>query len=354
MKMTSTLLLSALCSLTSLTVYAGGTTAGGGNIAPEERVSEANIQFAVKNSKIFISSYINAAYSFEVTRKKGEYCNEVCELKGKILKSKQNFYDILNKTKIEVKNNDFCYDNLGSKKDGSMYGKQANAICISSYSLSKKLNINNYQNQITSLVFHELTHLAGTSENEAVILQNDLLAMLTKSPRRTVRELHHKTKVDIDFLIQNLSSSKSFLVNNTNGTCMFSNNIFEKLGSIEFDLTSTSDFNLLNPVSGNKFYSAYVKAFLLKSHLCANDNTISAEDREMEQMRIEYTFENKSSISTASAKFNSSKIADKNIYAKKITNANILDSEIEDISKLLTEVMSSLSNAMVRDFFETI
>ena len=351
MKNLSTLFLSVFCSLNA---FAGGTTAGGGNITPEEKVSEANIEFAIKNSKIFISSYINAAYSFEVTRTKGVYCNDVCELKGKILRSKRNFFEILANTKIEVKNNDFCYDNLGNKKDGSIYAKGNNAICISSYSLGKKLNINNYQNQITALVFHELTHLAGTSENEAVMLQNDLLSLLTTSNRRTVRELHKKTKIDLDFFMQNLSSSKSFLVNNTNGTCMFANNLFEKLGNIEFDLTSTADFNLMNPLVSNKFYSAYLKTYLLKSYLCANDNTISQEDRELEQMRLQSIFGNKTSISTASKEFNYSKIADKNIYARKITNGNAISNEIDDVTKLLAGVMDSLTNAMVRDLFETI
>lgn len=186
------------------------------------------------------------------------------------------------------------------------------------------------------------------------MLQNDLLSLLTTSARRTVRELHQKTKIDMDFFIQNLTSSKSFLVNNTNGTCMFANNLFERLGKIEFDLTSSADFNLMNPLVSNKFYSAYLKTYLLKSYLCANDNTISQEDRELEQMRLQSIFGNNSSISTASKEFNYSKIADKNIHAKKITSGSVLNNEIDDVTKLLAEVMDSLTNAMVRDFFETI
>ena len=344
-----------LSTTLSSNVFAyGGTTAGGGDTTPEKKASEIQIQNAIKTSKLFISAYVNALYNFEVHNKKGVYCNDICELKRKLLYARPNIFDALNTTRIEVRNNDYCYDNLGNRKDGSVYSQKQNAICISTYSLKNKLTNTNVEIQTAALVFHELTHLAGTSESEAVALQKDMIQELTSSVAANVRSRTLQAKNDLARLVEKLSMEKNYLLQSTNGTCQQISSTLDALDRIEYNFHVTHNFNVLNPGFGKYFYSAHVKAYLVKTHLCANDGVISQEDRELEAMRIDYLFEGQNQISTATKKMNYSKLADKNIKARKISNKNDLNNELEDVSRLLSDVVKSLTNVMMRDYFELI
>lgn len=349
------LMITALAFILSSNVFAfGGTTAGGGDTTPERKASDAEIQTAIRMSKFYISAYLNALYVFEVHNKKGVYCDNVCELKRKLLYAKPNIFDVVNTIKIEVKNNDFCYDNSGNRKDGSVYAKRSNAICISAFSLKEKLSVSNYEVQTAALVFHELTHLTGTNENEAVTLQNNMVNELSNSVAGNVRERTLQVKKDLARSVERLDMDKNYLIQSSNGSCQQVNATLEALDRIEYNFHVTHSFNVMAPEFSKSFYSAYVKAYLVKSYLCANDGVVSQEEREEETMRLEYLFGNQKSISTATSKMNYTKLADKNITARKISNKTDLKNELDDVSNLLSEVVKSLTTVMTRNYFELI
>ncbi len=56
----------------------------------------------------------------------------------------------------------------------SIYSSSPNGICMSIKRLSQKLNHTSYQIELLALYIHELSHLYGATENDAVELQNKI------------------------------------------------------------------------------------------------------------------------------------------------------------------------------------
>jgi hypothetical protein len=91
--------------------------------------------------------------------------------------SGKNIFEILKSTKIEVRMNETCYDANNEAWDGSIYATQPNAICISAFNLASKINSRYLASETLALLVHELSHLAGTTEEEAQEIQEDFISI---------------------------------------------------------------------------------------------------------------------------------------------------------------------------------
>ena len=77
----------------------------------------------------------------------------------------------LQNTGVEVRLREACVDAAGQPFDGSMYARHKNAVCISAFATAPKLTVYNVELEILALLAHEFSHLAGTTEPEAVAIQ---------------------------------------------------------------------------------------------------------------------------------------------------------------------------------------
>lgn len=159
----------------------GGDSAGGGNINPEAPASLEQIIEAVKEAPPIILYYVN-----RMEQRSHEFQVGLCErgrvapkeplqlIADKLTTNSPTFFDLFKSGVVEVRVQDACYDRDGEVKDASIYPTSPGAkICVSAFRLSKKLTVRNYEANIRALILHEFSHLSGTSEDEAVLLQND-------------------------------------------------------------------------------------------------------------------------------------------------------------------------------------
>ncbi len=73
-----------------------------------------------------------------------------------------------------------CRDYDGAAYDGSVVATRVDAVCLSPFTMAPKLNKYNVQAETLALLLHELSHLLGTTEAEAVSVQISALEALSE------------------------------------------------------------------------------------------------------------------------------------------------------------------------------
>lgn len=126
-------------------------------------------------------------------------------LHKKLFAGKSTIYHALKEAQFQVQESGPCYDTSGKEVDGS--AKDMPKICISSQRLSKSLTLENAQPELLALVIHEVSHMMGATEKEAMKIQEIARAGLSSNPLDeipgTVRQLARdfiKTSLNLSFL----------------------------------------------------------------------------------------------------------------------------------------------------------
>lgn len=175
------LLLISLVWSQTLWAADGAVSGGGGGTTNPNPVSQEKIIKVIQGeSAMVLISWLNyQEYFFK-------FNSEANKLKSpfyKIFNSSKDFRSVVSNLNIELKTKEPCYDDSGNPKDGSIYTSfnSANAICISAFNLTPKLNEFDYDIQTLGLITHEVSHLFGTTENEATLIQEQIIKELVKT-----------------------------------------------------------------------------------------------------------------------------------------------------------------------------
>gem|GEM_PF-2938317 len=143
----------------------GDISSGGGGTLPDNTVSASYLFDIIVESKRDLRAIVNAEHElfYGSTRESTLY--------NKLFAGKANLIDVLESVDIEILMDKPCRDSAGKAVDGSVYASIPNAICISPYSMAPKLIEERARVEVLALLVHELSHLLGTTEEEAVDLQ---------------------------------------------------------------------------------------------------------------------------------------------------------------------------------------
>lgn len=209
----------------------GPGSGGGGNLLSELPVTPEYIEEALWAQKSMVRAWFNR---IEYFTKSDDYWQSyyghygIPKLPDTILKKlffgPRDIFSLIAKLKIEAPRNRPCHDAAGNPVDGSIHADIPDAICISVKRLTEKLNRANYRAETTALIVHEVMHLMGGDEQEAVLVQkySDLAYMdgnpvlsapfiFTEDTRismmqKTIERMKvTKSAEDLDFLAGNLN-----------------------------------------------------------------------------------------------------------------------------------------------------
>lgn len=169
------LALVAICLMTNF-AQAGGMSAGGGNflltIAPENPGPVALAQSIANEAHGNLADYLRAkkqawlAHSLPAQQQ---------EAFAPLFSSQQDVLTIVASRQVDVEAQDSCWDANRDQVDGSIFAKNAHAVCLSARNLSLKSITADYYPQSLALLGHEFGELAGLSEDQAVLLQKQIL-----------------------------------------------------------------------------------------------------------------------------------------------------------------------------------
>ncbi len=160
----------------SLAMAGGVSDGGGGLINPTPADPQAMVYEVKDAASWIIPLWLNAKEAeFEALSPIGQSTSPYRVL----FQSSPDVFEVLEKTPVELRMSEPCYDKSGVAWDGSAYATQADAICLSPFRMAPKLSYLNYHYETVALIIHELSHKVGANESEAQAIQ-----------QRAIEELH--------------------------------------------------------------------------------------------------------------------------------------------------------------------
>lgn len=190
----------------------GGVATGGGNKLQSFQVDGNEVAEIIKNIKIptdyAIRSVEMSLFTYSRSPKPDtsldiETDQRLRSLNKKLFGGKINIYEALQQADLRPQWTGPCLDRDGNEVDGS--AKDAPIICLSIERLSD-MTEDSAQRQLVSLVAHEVSHMLGTDEAEATMLQNMVRTNLSTSAVRNVPDLVKNYFQDLEDAVANAQS----------------------------------------------------------------------------------------------------------------------------------------------------
>lgn len=180
----------AMSLLAAEPALAGGVSDGGGNTTNLNPTDPSKI--ALNASKV---SHLIMPWLFQ---QQSQFASLSPADKTKSLVVKlfpavgKNIIQITKETAFEIRMSEPCRDVNGQAKDASIYGTKPRTLCLSPFLMAPKLNDYNVSRETAALMIHELSHLFGTTEDEANAIQNQALSDFNQNDISNTMETIHR------------------------------------------------------------------------------------------------------------------------------------------------------------------
>lgn len=181
----------------------GGISAGGGGTLPANPISISQTVEVIAHSKKLLRMYL-------AHERKYEWGDDSTD-SSRFYFGNDNLATVLEKTDIEILQDRACKDKFGRDVDGSVHASRPNTICISAFRIAPKLVEEVAAKEVLALIAHELSHLLGSNEKEAVELQESIAYTLTRAPVIEIREVEWQVE-SVMYSLEDLSSQKKILI----------------------------------------------------------------------------------------------------------------------------------------------
>lgn len=228
----------------------GGQDLGGGNAVSSDAPTQENLKnyLGVIESKkvpLFNSIKLVGLIAHRILSLDNKTLNSLPREEVEKLRFQKEIFDllfqdsekfdrILINTTIEIQDQQPCYDAKGHPVDGSIYATNANQICLSTKRLQEKLKKDNFEIQLLSLYIHEISHLFGSTENQAQKLQDQILQI---GPNfRNYLSFMYKPPQEITSLLQSMrdQADEVFKQTSKDKICQNLQGVFDKAYQILF------------------------------------------------------------------------------------------------------------------------
>lgn len=161
----------------------GGISGGGGNVigtVPPQYPANPEI---VKNLMLGVSpNLVPLLRKKKVSVNDGSASSEELKIFSPLFNKNaegDDIFNVINKTEIEIPVEHACFDSAMDPVDGSIIVAQdRDAICVSAFSISRKLRLDEVPDQSLALILHEFSEKFGYVESQAITLQKLILKEL--------------------------------------------------------------------------------------------------------------------------------------------------------------------------------
>ncbi|MDO9182635.1 MAG: hypothetical protein Q7U04_09515 [Bacteriovorax sp.] len=313
----------------------GGVDGGGGNTFIAQPVTSEEIESViVSDAKVALSGFFIGNEKLLASTKP-----EYQKLYPKI-------FTLLDTVAIEIRSNQLCSDHEGNHKDGSIYAQSENAICISTYSMAGKLNQQNYEAETFGLIAHELSHLAGFNEVEAIQLQNDVVNTYAKESFKNKQEMLAKAN---KFLEQIISTMQFSIKDKTWDGYNAPNSFVNVIDDFRKKVKDSSNINFITSTENDLILVEYLRLYNLSEFVYASDTLLYSEgQRNYGKDCLEHTFQGRGSV-TAYEAFKTPNTFNLHLDKEVLSNIVFLNPRNLDIAKSEMSVTSNfLSDLLVK------
>ena len=247
---------------------AGAVSGGGGGTLPAFPVDEQTLVRAVIESRGPIDAFLKGIESLYLLPSGS--ASAPPHAFDKLFAPGADVFKLLADVKVHLERENPCYDSDGKPVDGSSVTKTPNGICISLPRLKEKLNISNYQAEIVALVLHEISHLLGTTEEEAVEIQKEAFFRFNEMQPSHVGKWNADLKQGLEPIITNSRATYIMLVSGMKVTCDLVNNLstsyYDQLGKL---WDTQTGFHLTHEKDAEYYFQRAIRLMAASDYLCS-------------------------------------------------------------------------------------
>jgi hypothetical protein len=143
---------------------------GGGGTLPAEKVTLQNVHDAIRDSRNVIDAFLKGAERDYVYSKAYGQTSLFPVQYALFFSGNETVFDVISRVKIKILDDGPCVGIDGKPYDGSV-NEGPNTICMSASQMVQKLSWTNYHAEVAALMLHEISHLLGATEDQAVEIQ---------------------------------------------------------------------------------------------------------------------------------------------------------------------------------------
>ena len=161
----------------------GGISAGGGGTLPADPMTVYDVLRAMDQAKLILRMSFNYQRNFPRKNLFGS---------DQFMFGEKNLATQLEITDLEVLQDKPCKNKFGRDVDASIYASRPNTICLSAFRVAPKLIKEIATKEILALIAHELSHLLGATEAQAVEVQKSVAWDLSSISSLNSADLENK------------------------------------------------------------------------------------------------------------------------------------------------------------------
>jgi hypothetical protein len=154
-------------SLAAETEEGGISSGGGGTLPTEKPMAQEDFDQVMVDAKRELRIYI-------LNQQSGAF--KAGDWRASFFQDTKNLGTVLEETDLEVKPTAPCLDSHGRAADATIFSTRPGAICLSSFRIIPKLSAVRAHGEIEALLLHEMSHLLGATEAQAISLQQEMVA----------------------------------------------------------------------------------------------------------------------------------------------------------------------------------
>lgn len=331
---------------------AGGVGSGGGQTTvPDPSHPEQIARTLETEARFMIQAWLN--------RQEKNFNEQSASVRAqnplrKIFENQPGLSQLIATVPAELRMTNTCHDSANSPVDGSIYGKKPGSICLSPFSMAPKLSQQNYKAETFALLVHELSHLLGTTEDEAEIIQQVALKdFLAKDPVDlkneagwAAEEISNRLRAELDSFAQlppNLrSNSEKFI------------SILRTYQDIEDAYQSDKNrFLFVTPTTDAYYMAEYIRYDLLHAFICSQDTSLGKIRQELCADTLERAFKGNSKATLSTITANLGIVADRltpavanSVVVINPTSWSTFDQSLNDAREFFKKFESEFSRQM--------
>lgn len=324
----------------------GGADTGGGNTLGSSKVHRDDVLKYISLSPQILP-YVLRKLEFLSSQmvQLNDQTGLIKPLFTKLFKGPKTIYQALNEAQFVAQPKGACLDKEDNEVDASV--KDAPHICFSLERLSQKLNEDSIQTEIIAIALHEVSHLVGTTEAEANMLQFLSKSSLIKDPFNKIPNHLEEYQSRVNEVFENVSLfSKSVRHTQLIEICGWASALMGSIAELnQKNMNAVQNVGVLysSPREIWLLTAATVKGANLLG-LCRQDRSAFEEIDAAYGKRNEMSLREFYKVAYKATSAGSDFSVLPNIPVRKVTYKNLKSAELEisDIQNLLYEVVNNL------------
>lgn len=281
----------------SLLAHGGSVSGGGGGTLPGEPVEEKYIIDAISDSRALIDAFLKGIETF-IIGDRGEHPKWYFHQFKKMFVGPTSVYEWMGTVKIEIRRNGACQDLDGKDVDGSIQSRRENGICISASRMREKLVFSNYEAEIAALILHELSHLKGATEEEAVAMQKIAVRFFAKKTSFDIGDWSFRVQGAISNLAKQTALTNDLLRSSGKFRCDQITDLAQSYSSL-YELADAGSAMFLTEEKSTEFYWQLPSRLdAIRNYLCSQPNIGEDYQIEWAKQQIKKAFNGEAKVST--------------------------------------------------------